>query len=177
FFCFPAEDGIRYFHVTGVQTCALPIYPNRYPALKIKWAFALKLPFEMLRKLHLQLLMHRLRNKQLMVNPLMFYHLNLVIPCIAFPWLLLLLEWLAFLLQKTGEGFLVYLRLLNWDVNNRFFLRKMDRLSLLIIATSNRMVAIQKKATWHHLYNKETHNLEVITAFLKLFALLHALWK
>src|SRR5690606_40208979 len=23
---FQAEDGIRYFHVTGVQTCALPIY-------------------------------------------------------------------------------------------------------------------------------------------------------
>src|SRR5690606_40372023 len=25
FFCFQAEDGIRDFHVTGVQTCALPI--------------------------------------------------------------------------------------------------------------------------------------------------------
>src|SRR5690606_39701697 len=25
-FCFQAEDGIRDFHVTGVQTCALPIY-------------------------------------------------------------------------------------------------------------------------------------------------------
>src|SRR5690606_39807716 len=25
-FFFPAEDGIRAFHVTGVQTCALPIY-------------------------------------------------------------------------------------------------------------------------------------------------------
>src|SRR5690606_40276051 len=25
FFFFHAEDGIRYFHVTGVQTCALPI--------------------------------------------------------------------------------------------------------------------------------------------------------
>src|SRR5690606_41180933 len=24
---FQAEDGIRDFHVTGVQTCALPIYP------------------------------------------------------------------------------------------------------------------------------------------------------
>src|SRR5690606_40113274 len=24
-FVFQAEDGIRYFHVTGVQTCALPI--------------------------------------------------------------------------------------------------------------------------------------------------------
>src|SRR5690606_39954429 len=24
-FFFQAEDGIRYFHVTGVQTCALPI--------------------------------------------------------------------------------------------------------------------------------------------------------
>src|SRR5690606_41971349 len=26
FFFFQAEDGIRVFHVTGVQTCALPIY-------------------------------------------------------------------------------------------------------------------------------------------------------
>src|SRR5690606_40642570 len=26
FFFFQAEDGIRGFHVTGVQTCALPIY-------------------------------------------------------------------------------------------------------------------------------------------------------
>src|SRR5690606_41135660 len=29
FFFFQAEDGIRDFHVTGVQTCALPIY-RRY---------------------------------------------------------------------------------------------------------------------------------------------------
>src|SRR5690606_40925652 len=27
FFFFQAEDGIRDFHVTGVQTCALPICP------------------------------------------------------------------------------------------------------------------------------------------------------
>src|SRR5690606_40750805 len=27
-FFFQAEDGIRDFHVTGVQTCALPIYLN-----------------------------------------------------------------------------------------------------------------------------------------------------
>src|SRR5690606_40354425 len=25
-FFFQAEDGIRFFHVTGIQTCALPIY-------------------------------------------------------------------------------------------------------------------------------------------------------
>src|SRR5690606_39983625 len=29
--CFQAEDGIRDFHVTGVQTCALPIYIARSP--------------------------------------------------------------------------------------------------------------------------------------------------
>src|SRR5690606_40499090 len=29
FFFFQAEDGIRDFHVTGVQTCALPILPAR----------------------------------------------------------------------------------------------------------------------------------------------------
>src|SRR5207302_4265815 len=28
FCCFQAEDGTRGFHVTGVQTCALPIYPR-----------------------------------------------------------------------------------------------------------------------------------------------------
>src|SRR5690606_40690376 len=28
FFFFQAEDGIRDFHVTGVQTCALPIYKD-----------------------------------------------------------------------------------------------------------------------------------------------------
>src|SRR5690606_40360971 len=31
-FFFQAEDGIRDFHVTGVQTCALPIYPRARPA-------------------------------------------------------------------------------------------------------------------------------------------------
>src|SRR5258706_10081124 len=29
FFFFQAEDGIRDWSVTGVQTCALPIYPDR----------------------------------------------------------------------------------------------------------------------------------------------------
>src|SRR5690606_41132771 len=29
FFFFQAEDGIRDFHVTGVQTCALPIFDFR----------------------------------------------------------------------------------------------------------------------------------------------------
>src|SRR5690606_41157894 len=35
FFFFQAEDGIRDFHVTGVQTCALPIYtqPMHYTQL------------------------------------------------------------------------------------------------------------------------------------------------
>ena len=27
-FVFQAEDGIQYYDVTGVQTCALPIYPS-----------------------------------------------------------------------------------------------------------------------------------------------------
>src|SRR5690606_40026720 len=34
FFFFQAEDGIRDFHVTGVQTCALPIYKD--PALCLR---------------------------------------------------------------------------------------------------------------------------------------------
>src|SRR5256885_5142336 len=29
FFFFQAEDGIRYYKVTGVQTCALPIFRSR----------------------------------------------------------------------------------------------------------------------------------------------------
>src|SRR5690606_39689189 len=33
-FFLPAEDGIRYLHVTGVQTCALPISDARSPALR-----------------------------------------------------------------------------------------------------------------------------------------------
>src|SRR5438874_13712505 len=31
FFFFQAEDGIRDLYVTGVQTCALPIWPARRP--------------------------------------------------------------------------------------------------------------------------------------------------
>src|SRR5690606_39563815 len=34
-FFFQAEDGIRYFHVTGVQTCALPICPGT-PAARLE---------------------------------------------------------------------------------------------------------------------------------------------
>src|SRR5436309_2875407 len=30
-----AEDGIRDFHVTGVQTCALPIYNSTHPAIAL----------------------------------------------------------------------------------------------------------------------------------------------
>src|SRR5690606_41775358 len=37
FFFFQAEDGIRDFHVTGVQTCALPIYAFTEPGLSV-WA-------------------------------------------------------------------------------------------------------------------------------------------
>src|SRR5690606_40195740 len=32
-FLFQAEDGIRDFHVTGVQTCALPICPGGVPTI------------------------------------------------------------------------------------------------------------------------------------------------
>src|SRR5690606_22721376 len=35
FFFFQAEDGIRDFHVTGVQTCALPICQERDPGLQV----------------------------------------------------------------------------------------------------------------------------------------------
>ena len=34
FFFFQAEDGIRDDLVTGVQTCALPIYSDRYMSMK-----------------------------------------------------------------------------------------------------------------------------------------------
>src|SRR5690349_24097278 len=35
FFFFQAEDGIRDLYVTGVQTCALPIYDDEEPARRI----------------------------------------------------------------------------------------------------------------------------------------------
>src|SRR5256885_11161395 len=34
FFFFQAEDGIRDYKVTGVQTCALPIWPIRWPGCR-----------------------------------------------------------------------------------------------------------------------------------------------
>src|SRR5690606_40766393 len=40
FFFFQAEDGIRDFHVTGVQTCALPIYRHLGQASQLRSAKA-----------------------------------------------------------------------------------------------------------------------------------------
>ena len=36
FFFFQAEDGIRDTSVTGVQTCALPIYKDNYKKGEVK---------------------------------------------------------------------------------------------------------------------------------------------
>src|SRR5690606_39770467 len=41
-FFFQAEDGIRDFHVTGVQTCALPILERNLRALHAPWGDKLK---------------------------------------------------------------------------------------------------------------------------------------
>src|SRR5438093_7948231 len=43
FFFFQAEDGIRDWSVTGVQTCALPIWPVRLHLLMgpVRWIFGL----------------------------------------------------------------------------------------------------------------------------------------
>src|SRR5699024_11320588 len=38
FFFFQAEDGIRYRNVTGVQTCALPIWREHMPMASPVWA-------------------------------------------------------------------------------------------------------------------------------------------
>src|SRR5690606_40839142 len=38
FFFFQAEDGIRDFHVTGVQTCALPILPISRMRLRSRYS-------------------------------------------------------------------------------------------------------------------------------------------
>src|SRR5690606_40383217 len=38
FFFFQAEDGIRDFHVTGVQTCALPIYEEGPAVIGLAWS-------------------------------------------------------------------------------------------------------------------------------------------
>src|SRR5690606_39435431 len=40
FFFFQAEDGIRDFHVTGVQTCALPIFRNCSTAARYSPGFS-----------------------------------------------------------------------------------------------------------------------------------------
>src|SRR5690606_41171145 len=37
-FFFQAEDGIRDFHVTGVQTCALPIWHRQHVPLPVRYA-------------------------------------------------------------------------------------------------------------------------------------------
>src|SRR5690606_40676380 len=42
FFFFQAEDGIRDFHVTGVQTCALPILAGHAPYLSLDVEFFLE---------------------------------------------------------------------------------------------------------------------------------------
>src|SRR5437660_2929837 len=39
FFFFQAEDGIRDGHVTGVQTCALPIYQQKIRIGACAWSF------------------------------------------------------------------------------------------------------------------------------------------
>src|SRR5690606_40057667 len=42
YFFFQAEDGIRDFHVTGVQTCALPIYDSKaFAEYMIGWMYEL----------------------------------------------------------------------------------------------------------------------------------------
>src|SRR5207302_3536968 len=46
FFFFQAEDGIRDFHVTGVQTCALPISPLPPTTLSIVFVDNRLLPVE-----------------------------------------------------------------------------------------------------------------------------------
>src|SRR5690606_39388872 len=46
FFFFQAEDGIRDFHVTGVQTCALPIYGPRFAGTKARLFFSFQSRFD-----------------------------------------------------------------------------------------------------------------------------------
>src|SRR2546426_8202135 len=43
FFFFQAEDGIRDYKVTGVQTCALPIYPLRRMQHHLSHRFGVRL--------------------------------------------------------------------------------------------------------------------------------------
>src|SRR5256885_2485122 len=47
FFFFQAEDGIRDYKVTGVQTCALPISPRPRPALRPAHAGDLRHPLQL----------------------------------------------------------------------------------------------------------------------------------
>src|SRR5690606_8895361 len=60
FFFFQAEDGIRDFHVTGVQTCALPIWPLNGIVLAVDLA-RLSTSSDQQREAHAILLRTRLR--------------------------------------------------------------------------------------------------------------------
>src|SRR5690606_40399426 len=54
FFFFQAEDGIRDFHVTGVQTCALPIFGLAITVYQMEkdWPQALSAAIDLLRICH-----------------------------------------------------------------------------------------------------------------------------
>src|SRR5690606_40892733 len=72
FFFFQAEDGIRDFHVTGVQTCALPIYLHvltvDLAAGHLEGAGDLRVGRVQVRRWR-QLLRHRSRGRQLVRGP------------------------------------------------------------------------------------------------------------
>src|SRR5256885_3793312 len=52
-FFFQAEDGIRDYKVTGVQTCALPIFPRPHPARGSRGVRAQLEPHILQEQLHL----------------------------------------------------------------------------------------------------------------------------
>src|SRR5690606_4128980 len=148
-------------------------YPNHCPAPNTISAFVLKLPFERLPQFLLLLLMRRPKSKSQAVNPLVFYHSNLVILYTAFPSQHLWLEWLASQLQKTDVEFSACHHPLNSGGNNTCVLQKMGHLFSPLIATSNHKVSSRTTTTSHHPYNMEMHNPAAIIACPRRFGLPH----
>jgi len=68
FFFFQAEDGIRYWSVTGVQTCALPISQPRSDARILAQAMSMA-GFEEVRRLEQMLGCDRLAETMLQAEP------------------------------------------------------------------------------------------------------------
>src|SRR5690554_4939135 len=153
-------------------------YPIRYLVLNTISAIVLMLPFEVLQRIHLLYMLHHQLNKPPLDSLLYNHRIILRFLCIASPWQLLSLEWLAFLLQKIGVGFSAYLDDSKKGENNRFSLQKKDRLFSQKGPTLIHKESFLFPIKYCHLYNTELQNLEDSIAFLKptVWLHVHVMW-